>query len=1021
MLKKTKLKRWQVVLRSHIIILLMVFTISMNGHSQFITTWKTDNPGSSNNNQITIPGTGSYGVAWEEVGNATNNGTVNVNNTATITFPHAGTYKVSITGALTQIRFNDTGDKAKILTIQQWGNITWASMETAFTGCVNLTYAALDVPNLNAVQSLAGMFRGCTNFNGAIGNWNTANVTTIGGMFKDATSFNRSLDNWNTSKVTQMASVFEGATSFNGAIGSWNTGNVTSMIDMFKGATAFNQPIGNWNTIKVRYMNRMFQDAVAFDQPIGNWNVGNAELMDHVFFGATAFNQNLDNWNTSKATSMIAFFSGATSFNGAIGSWDLKNVTKITQMFKGAIAFNQPIGNWDISKITSLSFVFQGATAFNQDINNWNTANVTRMDGTFSGTSSFNQALNNWNTSQVTDMTAMFQGASAFNKSISSWDVGQVITMTQMFGDAKAFNQDINDWNTANVTNMSGMFSGTDSFNQPLDKWNTSKVTDISAMFFGAKAFNQPLNNWDTGAVTGMNGTFGRSAFNQPLDAWNTGNVAAMVSMFQENTQFNQPIGSWNVNKVANMAGMFRGASGFNQSLAGWNVTSVINMSDIFASSGLSTRNYDKTLTAWAGQNVKNNVPLGATGLKYCKAEAQRASLLSSKNWLISGDTKDCQAMDILVHADEFEVKHEEQFDFGTGTSIVKTFTIENYGTGSALTLSGSPIVEVTAGSTFVVTEQPSAASIAAGASLTFKVTYTGVSNNDTGTLSIASNDPDEATFIIHLLGKTGKTDQAITFDLGNDATKTFGDAAFDLTATGGTSGNPVTFTSSDANVASISGKTLTIVGAGTVTITANQDQNATHNAAVAVTQTLTVNKANQTITFDLGNDATKTLSDAAFDLTATGGASGNAITFTSSNTNVATISGKTVTIVGAGTTTITASLAGNNNYNAATDITQTLTVQSAITSLPEELKAGKIAVFPNPVSRMLKVNIAGKASHNYVEIVILNQQGKKVLLMGKAINNGQVEIPVDQLQTGKYLLQMTIGEETIIRRIVKL
>ncbi|HAS40729.1 MAG TPA: hypothetical protein DCS93_09635 [Microscillaceae bacterium] len=1021
MLKKTKLKRWQVVLRSHITAILMICIISIPGYSQFITTWKTDNPGTSGNNQITIPGTGSYAVTWEEVGNTGNTGTMNVNNTATITFPNAGTYKISITGALTQIKFNDTGDKAKILTIQQWGNITWASMETAFTGCVNLTYTATDAPNLNAVQSLAGMFRGCTSFNGAIGNWNIDNVTTIGGMFKDATSFNQSLDNWNTSKVTQMASVFEGASSFNGAIGSWKTGNVTSMIDMFKGATAFNQPIGSWNTIKVRYMNRMFQDAVAFDQPIGSWNVSNAELMDQVFFGATAFNQNLDDWNTSKATSMLNMFSGATSFNGAIGNWDLGNVTKITQMFKGAIKFNQPIGGWDISKITSLSFVFQGATAFNQDINKWNTTNVTRMDGTFSGASSFNQPLDNWNTSAVTNMTAMFQSAAAFNNSIGKWDVSQVTLMMQMFGDAKAFNQNINDWNTGNVVNMSGMFSGTDSFNQPLDKWNTSKVTDISAMFFGAKVFNQPLNSWNTQSVVGMNGTFGRSAFNQPLDAWNTANVASMVSTFQENVKFNHPIGSWNVSKVINMSGMFRGATGFNQSLAGWDITSVINMSDMLASSGLSTSNYDKTLTAWAGQNVKSNVPLGASGLKYCKAETQRVTLTSSKNWLISGDAKDCQAIDILVYTNGIEINNEEQFDFGTGASIVKTFTIENYGTGSALTLSGSPIVAVTAGTTFIVTEQPSAASIAAGASLTFKVTYTGISNNDTGTLSIASNDPDEGTFIIHLNGKTGKTDQAITFDLGNDASKTFGDAAFDLTATGGASGNPVTFTSSDVNVATISGNTVTIVGAGTATITANQAQNATHNAAAAVSQTLTIAKANQAIVFDLGNDASKTLSDAAFDLTAIGGASGNAITYTSSDTDVATISGSTVTIVGAGTTTITASQAGNNNYHAATNITQTLTVQSAITSLPEALKIGKLSVFPNPVSHTLRIKITGKTTHNYVEIAVLNQQGKKVLLMGKAIHNGAVEIPVDQLQAGKYLLQMNIGEETIVHRIVKL
>ena len=124
---------------------------------------------------------------------------------------------------------------------------------------------------------------------------------------------------------------------------------------------------------------------------------------------------------------------------------------------------------------------------------------------------------------------------------------------------------------------------------------------------------------------------------------------------------------------------------------------------------------------------------------------------------------------------------------------------------------------------------------------------------------------------------------------------------------------------------------------------------------------------------------------------------------------------------MGIGTTTITASQAGNDKYNAAADVTQTLTVQSTITALPQQLKSSQISIFPNPVSHMLRIKIAEKTLHNYVEIVFLNQQGKKVLMMGKPIVNGQVEIPVDQLNSGEYLLQMSIGGETVVRRIVKL
>jgi len=168
------------------------------------------------------------------------------------------------------------------------------------------------------------------------------------------------------------------------------------------------------------------------------------------------------------------------------------------------------------------------------------------------------------------------------------------------------------------------------------------------------------------------------------------------------------------------------------------------------------------------------------------------------------------------------------------------------------------------------------------------------------------------------------KANQTITF--GALATKTYGNAAFNLTATGGASGKPITYTSSDPLVATVTGNTVTIVGAGSTIITASQAGNANYNAAIDVPQALTVNKKSQTITFNALGD--KTYGNPTYTLGATGGTSGIPITYSSSDLTVATISGNTVTIVGAGTTTITASQAGNANYEAAADKTQSQLVK---------------------------------------------------------------------------------------------
>jgi uncharacterized ubiquitin-like protein YukD len=80
--------------------------------------------------------------------------------------------------------------------------------------------------------------------------------------------------------------------------------------------------------------------------------------------------------------------------------------------------------------------------------------------------------------------------------------------------------------------------------------------------------------------------------------------------------------------------------------------------------------------------------------------------------------------------------------------------------------------------------------------------------------------------------------------------TKIYGDTPFPLTATS-TSGLPVTFSSSNTQVAIVSGSDVTIVGAGVTTITASQDGNGFYNPAMSVEQILTINQRAITITAD--------------------------------------------------------------------------------------------------------------------------------------------------------------------------
>ncbi|WP_333600902.1 beta strand repeat-containing protein, partial [Flavobacterium sp.] len=209
-----------------------------------------------------------------------------------------------------------------------------------------------------------------------------------------------------------------------------------------------------------------------------------------------------------------------------------------------------------------------------------------------------------------------------------------------------------------------------------------------------------------------------------------------------------------------------------------------------------------------------------------------------------------------------------------------------------------------------------------AGAGSNKSITVLGYSLNGTTKGNYTLSQPTGITATIN------KADQTITA-ISTSETRTFGDPTYSV-ATSASSGLTVTYSSSVTGVASVAlNGTVTINGAGSTVITASQAGDTNYNPATSVTQTLTVGKANQTITA-ITATVSKTFGDATYSV-ATTASSGLAVTYSSSATGVATVAANgTVTIVGAGSATITAAQAGNTNYNAATSVTQDLTVGKA-------------------------------------------------------------------------------------------
>ena len=258
-----------------------------------------------------------------------------------------------------------------------------------------------------------------------------------------------------------------------------------------------------------------------------------------------------------------------------------------------------------------------------------------------------------------------------------------------------------------------------------------------------------------------------------------------------------------------------------------------------------------------------------------------------------------------------------------TPTIIWATPAAIPYGTAlSAAQLNASS----TAAGTFVYT--PAAGVVLGIGSQTLSVTLTPTDSNDYST----------ATSTVQLT--VNATTQTISFTA--SSTMTYGCVPITLTATGGASGNPVTF-SVLSGPGSITGSTLIINGAGPVVVAANQAGNGTYAAATQVTQSIVVNPAPSAIA--IASSASTVLAQNAVTLTATvsspAGIPTGTVSFLDGTTPLGpgTLSGGvatlTTSLLTVGTHSISAVYSGGTNFVAATSAVLTQCVMDISLSDP--------------------------------------------------------------------------------------
>ncbi|WP_157483944.1 BspA family leucine-rich repeat surface protein, partial [Maribacter hydrothermalis] len=595
---------------------------------------KTDNPGVSANNQITIPTfpgevigiNGStdysynYDVDWGD-----GNIDLGVSGDATHTYDVPGTYTVSIIGEFPQIYFNASGDKDKILSVAQWGNIQLVNMTSAFEGCSNLDVVALDIPS-RAIDYKA--------------------------MFKDCKSLvgNSKFNDWDMHDAFGVAYMFAGAELFNQDISNWSFGTLFNMNGMFEGATSFNQPVSWAYSERTPTMINMFKDATSFDQDLSLMPRHGSD-MTGMLVNSGMSNENYDKtligWGSRPKESDVVFDAPDNQYCLSEEArqtliddygWTINDAGKSCLAdFSNAFVTTWKTDNPGVSGNNQITIPTSSVGSYDYSVD-WGDGII---ESGFTG-----------------DATHTYSNAGTYTVSIIGDFPGIHFNDT---GDKEKLRQVIK-WGDNTWSRFDGAFKGCTNLDVvATDIPDLSNVSSFTEMFSGCSNLigNNSFNSWNVSSATTMLGMFhGATKFNQPLGNWNVSNVLETIGMFME-SGFNQDVSSWNVSKVERMNSMFRGAIVFNQSLGEWSLNSITNMDGMLDDTDLSIENYDATLIGWKNGAPINGITLGAINLTYCTSEQARQELIAINGWTINDAGKSCSTIactNDLANEDSFMV-----------------------------------------------------------------------------------------------------------------------------------------------------------------------------------------------------------------------------------------------------------------------------------------------------------------------------------------------------------------------------
>ncbi|MGA9147044.1 MAG: BspA family leucine-rich repeat surface protein, partial [Candidatus Nanopelagicales bacterium] len=779
-----------------------------------------------------------------------------------------------------------------------------------------------------------------------ISTWETTDTVTLplaDGTFGGVTNDYDFTVYWGDGTSTEVDSASEGTHSYSSS-GTY-TVSIDGTIKGFRFANSGDKTkirnVSQWGSLNFGNGGSYFSGAsgltaTATDAP----DLTGTTDLSSTFDGASSFNTNISSWDTSAVTSMGGMFAFATSFNqplvSAADQWSTESVTSLYAMFQGASSFNQDVSSWDTSNVDNTAYAFNGASAFNEDLSSWDTSNVTDMASMFAGATTYDQPMTTtpggWNTSRVTNFGGMFSEARAFNQDLSSWDTGSVTEMWYMFSDATNFDQNIGAWNIESLTDASEMFANVTlslaNYNGLLVGWNAQEENSGVSFSGGNSMYSAGLphesradlvdvKSWsitDGGLSPRPGAPFTVQVVQQ--------NEAVVVSWDEAPVpDGGDPVLSYTATALVGGVPVdpAKTCTTPDGSTVTCTVTGLTNGTEytfivVAVSDAGPGPDSDPSVSVTPGPieqvvtftNTPLSVVVGGTANGVATSNGDGAVTYGStdtaactvnSSGLVTGvavGTNNCVITATAAATDDWlEGSVQQTFSVGQGPAQTVTFTNAPLSVVVGGTVNGAATSNGDGAVTYGSTNTAACTVNSSGV-----VTGVAAGTNNCVITATAAETGNWAQGSAQQTFGVGKADQAITFTDPSDTT--FTPAGTVSLSASATSGLTVSFASTTTPVCTVSGSTVTMVAAGTCSITASQAGDDNYNAATDVPQSFAIGKAGQTITFTDPTDTTFTpAGTVSLSASAT---SGLDVSFASTTTPVCTVSASTVTMIGAGT-----------------------------------------------------------------------------------------------------------------------